>query len=327
MRIRWRGLELPSIVRPEKETLTPTYGKFVAEPFERGFGTTIGNSLRRILLSSLEGSAITQLKIQRVQHEFTTIPGVVEDVTDIVLNVKSLVVKNHTDQTKVLRINRRNRGVVTGADIIADHTVEVINKDHIIATLTDDVPFEVEMVVANGRGYVPASEHTPSPEIGIIPIDAIFSPITRVRCEIEETRVGQKTNYDRLTMEIWTNGSVHPEMALVEAAKILRKHLNPFIQYAELGQQIRAEVQRSLPPTAPAEFNLDKSLTSAGFSGRARNCLEENGIRTLRDLVAKSQNELLQLPNLGKETLSEIEARLKELGLRLGMSLPQTEHV
>jgi len=325
MRIRWRGLELPSIVRPEKETLTPTYGKFVAEPFERGFGTTIGNSLRRILLSSLEGSAITQLKIQRVQHEFTTIPGVVEDVTDIVLNVKSLVVKNHTDQTKVLRINRRNRGVVTGADIITDHTVEVINKDHIIATLTDDVPFEVEMVVANGRGYVPASEHTPSPEIGIIPIDAIFSPITRVRCEIEETRVGQKTNYDRLTMEIWTNGSVHPEMALVEAAKILRKHLNPFIQYAELGQQVRAEVQRSLPPTAPAKFNLD--LASAGFSGRALNCLEENGIRTLRDLVAKTRNELLQLPNLGKEALSEIEARLEKLDLRLGMSLPQTEHV
>ncbi|MCL6501732.1 MAG: DNA-directed RNA polymerase subunit alpha [Pirellulales bacterium] len=327
MRIRWRGLELPSIVRPEKETLTPTYGKFVAEPFERGFGTTIGNSLRRILLSSLEGSAVTQLKIQRVQHEFTTIPGVVEDVTDIVLNVKSLVVKNHTDQTKVLRINRRNRGVVTGADIITDHTVEVINKDHIIATLTDDVPFEVEMVVANGRGYVPASEHTPSPEIGIIPIDAIFSPITRVRCEIEETRVGQKTNYDRLTMEIWTNGSVHPEMALVEAAKILRKHLNPFIQYAELGQQVRAEVHRSLPPTAPTEVNLEMPLAKAGFSDRARNCLEENGIRTLRDLVAKSQNELLQLPNLGKETLSGIEARLKELGLRLGMSLPQTEHV
>jgi len=212
-----------------------------------------------------------------------------------------------------------------GADIITDHTVEVINKDHIIATLTDDVPFEVEMVVANGRGYVPASEHTPSPEIGIIPIDAIFSPITRVRCEIEETRVGQKTNYDRLTMEIWTNGSVHPEMALVEAAKILRKHLNPFIQYAELGQQVRAEVQRSLPPTAPAKFNLD--LASAGFSGRALNCLEENGIRTLRDLVAKTRNELLQLPNLGKEALSEIEARLEKLDLRLGMSLPQTEHV
>ena len=322
MRITWRGLELPSVVRAEKETLTPTYGKFVAEPFERGFGTTVGNSLRRILLSSLEGSAVTQLKIQRVQHEFTTIPGVVEDVTDIVLNVKSLVVKNHTDQTKVLRINRRTKGVVTGADVQTDHTVEVINKGHIIATLTDDVPFEVEMLVANGRGYVPASEHTPSPEIGIIPIDAIYSPVTRVRCEIEETRVGQKTNYDRLTMEIWTNGSVHPEMALVEAAKILRKHLNPFVQYAELGQQARGEAQRPASPDPVLESKLNKTLADAGFSGRARNCLEQADIHTLRDLVAKTEEQLLQLRNFGEATLQEVQELLKKEGLRLGMRSP-----
>lgn len=322
MRIRWRGLELPNIVRPEKETLTSTYGKFVVEPFERGFGTTIGNSLRRILLSSLEGSAVTQLKIQRVQHEFTTIPGVVEDVTDIVLNVKSLVVKNHTEQTKVLRINRHTKGVVTGADVQTDHTVEVINKEHIIATLTDDVPFEVEMVVSNGRGYVPASEHTPSPEIGIIPIDAIFSPVTRVRCEIEETRVGQKTNYDRLTMEIWTNGAVHPEMALVEAAKILRKHLNPFIQYAELGQQV---AQRGVGGDPVLEAKLNQTLAEAGFSGRARNCLEEEGIRIVRDLVGKTADELKQIRNFGEATLQEVEKRLNELGLRLGMRLPVAE--
>ncbi len=327
MRIRWRGLELPSIVRPDKETLTSTYGKFVAEPFERGFGTTIGNSLRRILLSSLEGSAVTQLKIQHVQHEFTTIPGVVEDVTDIVLNVKSLVVKNHTDQAKVLRISRRTKGVVTGADIQADHTVEVINKDHIIATLTDDIPFEVEMVVANGRGYVPASEHTPNPEIGIIPIDAIYSPVTRVRCDVEETRVGQKTNYDRLTLEIWTNGSVHPEMALVEAAKILRKHLNPFVQYAELGQQARGEAPRGGSVDSVTEAKLKQTLADANFPNRARNCLEQEGILTLRDLVVKTPEQLLQIRNFGESTLQEVQERLAELGLRLNMRLPVADHV
>ncbi len=236
MHIRWRGLELPSQVVCDLKTLSNTYGKFVAEPFERGFGVTIGNSLRRILLSSLEGSAVTQIKIHGAQHEFTTLPGVVEDMTDVVLNVKSLVVKNHTDQTKVLRIEKNTRGVITGADVQTDDTIEIINRNHVLATLTEDVPFVVEMVVENGRGYIPASEHSPNvQEIGIIPVDAVYSPVVRVRYEIEETRVGQKTNYDKLTMEIWTNGSIGPEMALVESAKVLRKHLNPFVQYTELG--------------------------------------------------------------------------------------------
>src|SRR3972149_3696245 len=231
MHIRWRGLELPGAVVCDTKTLSSTYGKFVVEPFERGLGVTVGNALRRILLSSLEGSAITQIKIHGAQHEFTTLPGVVEDMTDVVLNVKSLVVKNHTDSTKVVRIEKHSRGVVTGADVQTDDSVEVINRNHIVATLTDDVPFTMEMVVENGRGYVPATEHSPNvQEIGIIPIDAVYSPVVRVRYEIEETRVGQKTNYDKLTIEIWTNGSIHPEMALVESAKILRKHLNPFVQ-------------------------------------------------------------------------------------------------
>ena len=216
-----------------------TYGKFVVEPFERGFGVTIGNSLRRILLSSLEGSAVTQINIHNVKHEFTTLPGVVEDMTDVVLNVKALVVKNYSESTKVIRLEKNKRGVITGADIQTDDSVEVINKHHIIATLTDDVPFVMEMVVENGRGYVAATEHSPNvQEIGIIPIDAAFSPVVRVRYEIEETRVGQKTNYDKLTLEIWTNGSLGPEMALVESAKILRKHLNPFVQYNELGSRV-----------------------------------------------------------------------------------------
>ena len=241
MHIRWRGFELPSIVNVDAASLTSTYGKFTAEPFERGFGTTIGNSLRRVLLSSLEGSAVTQIKIRGAQHEFTTITGVLEDVTDIVLNVKSLVVKNHSDSTRVITVEKNTTGVVTGADVQVDSDVEIINKNHVIATLTDNVPFMMEMVVENGRGYVPSTEHsTGDHEIGIIPIDAVYSPVIRVRYEVEETRVGQKTNYDKLTLEIWTNGSVHPEMALVEAAKILRKHLNPFVQYAELGPKVHS---------------------------------------------------------------------------------------
>ena len=244
MRIRWRGLELPSLIAAERPTLSATYGKFVAEPFERGFGVTVGNSLRRILLSSLEGSAVTQIKLHGVQHEFSTLPGVVEDVTDIVLNVKSLVVKNHSEQTRVVRIEKNQKGPVTGADVRTDEQVEVINKDHLVATITEDVPFLLEMVVENGRGYVPATEHTPqAQEIGIIPVDAAFSPVIRVRYEVEDTRVGQKTNYDKLTMEIWTNGSVTPEMALVESAKILRKHLNPFVQYSELGLMVHSEAR------------------------------------------------------------------------------------
>ena len=201
MHIRWRGLELPSSVVSDSKTLSGTYGKFVAEPFERGFGTTVGNSLRRVLLSSLEGSAVTQIKVGSALHEFTTIKGVQEDVTDIVLAVKSLVVKNHSDSTRVIRVEKSSKGPVTGADIQTDDAVEVINKDLVLATLTDDVPFELEMVVENGRGYVPSSEQSQvSQEIGIIPVDAVFSPVTRVKYDVEETRVGQKTNYDRLTL-------------------------------------------------------------------------------------------------------------------------------
>src|SRR3954452_14947843 len=239
MRIRWRGLELPNRVVSDRNTLTDTYGRFGAEPFERGFGTTVGNSLRRLLLSSLEGSAVARVKIQGVQHEITTIPGVVEDVTDIILNVKSLVVKNTSDQTKTIRIDRHERGVVTAGMILADDAVQIINPEPVLATLTDDVPFVVEMTVENGRGYRTAEENVGKErEISVIPVDSSFTPVVRVKYEIEETRVGQRTNYDRLVMEIWTNGTVRPQMALVEGAKILRKHLNPFVQFAEPGPEL-----------------------------------------------------------------------------------------
>ena len=322
MHIRWRGLELPSMVTCEQETLSATYGKFVAEPFHRGFGTTVGNGLRRILLSSLEGSAVTQIKIHNAQHEFTTIPGVLQDVTDIVLNVKSLVVKNHLDSTKVLRVERNTAGDVLAGDIETDESVEVINKDHVIATLTDDVPFVMEMVVENGRGYVPSSEHSASTqEIGIIPVDAIYSPVTRVRYAVDETRVGQKTNYDKLSLEIWTDGSIGPEMAMVESAKILRKHLNPFVQYSELGPQVRSPARATsnsgLDPAVEAKLNM--AIAELNLSVRASNCLESENILTVRELVSRTEDHLLEVRNFGETTLTEVQEKLQGLGLHLGM--------
>lgn len=331
MRIRWRGLELPSRVVPDTDVSTATYGKFTAEPFERGFGVTIGNSLRRILLSTLEGSAVTRVKLQGVQHEFSTIPGVVEDVTDIVLNLKSLVIKNHSTEAKTLRIDRRTKGVVTAADIQCDDAVEIINKDLVIATMTDDVPLVMELSVNNGRGYIPATEQGEKEvEVGTIPLDSIYSPVVRVRYKIEETRVGQRTNYDKLVLEIWTNGTISPEMALVEAAKILRKHLNPFISYREPGPELSpegglrgmAEATGYSPIDLELEEKLGRSLAELNLSVRATNCLESEGINSVRDLVSRSDDQLLQVRNFGETTLQEVKERLGQIGLRLGMRVP-----
>jgi DNA-directed RNA polymerase subunit alpha len=283
--------------------------------------------MRRILLSSLEGSAITQIKVRGAQHEFTTIPGVLEDVTEVVLNVKSLVVKNHSDSTRVITVERNKAGVITGEDIETDGDVEVINKHHVLATLTDDVPFVMEMVVENGRGYVSASEHSSRDhEIGIIPVDAVFSPVVRVRYEVEETRVGQKTNYDRLTLEIWTDGSIDPEMAMTESAKILRKHLNPFVQYIELGKQVHATA-RGGPGSAEAqlESKLNMLVSDLRLSVRAGNCLESEGIRTIRELVQRTEDQLLEIRNFGDTTLNEVRDKLSMLGLHLGMRLPSSQ--
>src|SRR6516165_9330798 len=328
MRIRWRGLELPNRVVSDRGTLTDTYGKFSVEPFERGFGITIGNSLRRVLLSSLEGSAVTRVKIQGVQHEVSTIPGVVEDVTDIILNIKSLVVRNTSEQARAIRIERHERGVVKAADIITEQGIEIINPDHVIATLTDDVPFVVEMRVENGRGYRMADENVDGErEIGVIPVDSSFSPVVRVKYEIEDTRVGQKTNYDKLVMDIWTNGTVTPLMALVEGAKILRKHLNPFIQYAEPGPEMALEDRGELVGAGETvdhdlERKLNMSLAELEFSVRATNCLESEGITSVRDLVIRNDEELLEVRNFGETTLKEVKIKLEERGLHLGMKLP-----
>ena len=332
MRIRWRGLELPSRVVPVREKLTDTYGEFHVEPFERGFGHTVGNSLRRILLSSLEGSAVTRIKIRGVDHEFSSIPGMVEDITDLVLNIKGLVVKNHSEQSRTIRIERDRRGVITAADILHDESIEIINPDHILCTLTDDVPFALEMVVENGRGYRPAAEgHTEDVEVGTIPIDAIYSPVIRVEYSVVNTRVGQRTNYDKLLLKIWTTGTLGPEMALVEAAKILRKHLNPFVQYYEPGPGLPTDAAqdtyRETPLDAELERKLGMSLAELELSVRATNCLESEGITSVRDLVSRSEEQLLTVRNFGETTLKEVKAKLHEIGLDLGLNLPVRQGV
>lgn len=329
MRIRWRGLELPTKVLSDRDTLTESYGRFTVEPFERGFGTTVGNSLRRVLLSSLEGSAVTRIKIAGVQHEFSTIPGIVEDITEIVLNIKSLVVKNYSNEPKTIRIDKDEAGSVTASDILHDESVEIINPNHLIATMTDDVHFAVEMTVENGRGYRIA-EIDQEQEIGVIPVDALFSPVLRVNYRIEEARIGQRTNYDRLALEIWTNGTISPEMALVEAAKILRKHLNPFVQYSSPGPEvpvdsISAELVGSRDSVDPElDSKLAMSLAELELSVRATNCLESEGITTVRELVQRDDDRLLQVRNFGETTLREVKEKLKRHGLTLGMKLPES---
>lgn len=329
MRSRWRDFELPTRAIVDKETLTDTYGRFIIEPFERGFGITIGNSLRRILLSSIEGSAVVTVKIDGVSHEFSVIPGIVEDVTDIILNIKSLIVKLYTEQPKKILIDVKKSGEVKGHDIITDGSVDIINKDIHIATLSKDIRFRVEMDVRRGRGYVPAEEYeVEENEIGVIPIDAIFSPIRNIVCKVEDTRVGHKTNYDRLIFEIWTNSVVSPEMALTEAAKILRKHLNPFVQYFELGKELKHIDTKSIQKINEQQFGetseelekkLNMSISEFDLSMRASNCLDIANIKTVRDLVSMTESQVLEIRNFGKTSLQEVKKILSQMGLSFGM--------
>jgi DNA-directed RNA polymerase subunit alpha len=329
MRITWRGLELPTRVQKDTEVSTDRYGRFFIEPFERGFGTTIGNSLRRILLSSLEGSAVESIKIQNVSHEFTSIPGVMEDVTDIILNVKRLVVRMQGDQKRTMKLSASKAGPVTAAMIVCDPFIEIINKDLVLATLTEDAPFEMELTVGNGRGYSPAAERIAQAdrseqEIGRIEVDAIYSPVLRVRYKTEDTRVGQRTNYDKLVMEIWTNGTVTPEMALVEAGKILRKYINPIVQYEQLGKEtVEEPVQAESQPTKVVSEELAAKLAmpieQLELTVRSSNCLESNNIRTIGQLVKMTEADLLKIRSFGKTSLREVQRKLDDLGLSLGM--------
>jgi DNA-directed RNA polymerase subunit alpha len=324
MRIRWREFELPNRVSMEKETHTDFYGKFIAEPFERGFGITVGNGLRRILLSSIEGSAVTSAKIEGVEHEFSTIPNVVEDTIDIILNIKDLVVQLHTDNPRKIRIETKKKGAVTAADIITDDGVEVINKDLHIATISENIDFKVEMEVKKGRGYKTAEENgAGGGEVGVIPIDAIFSPVRKTKIRVEETRVGRRTNYDKLIIEIWTNGIISPEMALTEASKVFRKHLNPFVHYFELGRELpdagEKQIEQVDEKVEDSEDEVKKkavvSVAELDLSVRASNCLEYASIKTVNELITREEDELLELKNFGKTTLVEIKKKLNQLGL------------
>ena len=326
MHVRWRGLELPASVILEENSATDTFGRFIVEPFERGFGTTIGNSLRRILLSTIEGSAITSIRVKGAEHEFCTIEGVKQDMVDIVLNVKGLIIDTDSDEPKVLRLSASGPGEVTADLIEADASVTVYNPDHVIATLTDTIDFEMELTIERGRGYVPAAEQYATKDdqvIGELPVDAVYSPVQRVRYRVENTRVGQQTNFDRLILDIWTDGTVSPEMCLVESAKILRKHLNAFVQFDSIGKAVvSAEAAAAAAVDEELIRKLEMSTADLDLTVRSSNCLELANIISVAQLVSLNDRELLGLRSFGRTSLREIKRKLEDLNLSLGMHLP-----
>ena len=326
MHVRWRGLELPASVILDENSATETFGRFTVEPFERGFGTTIGNSLRRILLSTIEGSAITSIRVKGANHEFCTIEGVSQDMVDIVLNVKGLIVNVDSDEPKILRLSASGPGEVTADLIEADTSVTVFNPDHVIVTLTENIDFEMELTIERGRGYVPAAEQYATKDeqiIGELPIDAVFSPVQRVRYRVENTRVGQQTNFDRLILDIWTDGTISPEMCLVESAKILRKHLNAFVQFDSLGKSVVSpEAAAAAAVDEELIRKLEMSTADLDLTVRSSNCLELANIVTVAQLVSLNDRELLGLRSFGRTSLREIKRKLEDLGLTLGMQMP-----
>jgi DNA-directed RNA polymerase subunit alpha len=317
-----KDFQIPMRVEPEKDTLTPLYGKFTAEAFERGFGTTIGNSLRRVLLSSLTGAGVTTVRIEGVLHEFSTIPGVTEDVTGIILNVKSLRFKLHTDKAKTIRLRKKGPGEAKASDIIHDADISILNPDLHVATLDKEATLDMEMVVKPGRGYVPAERNKEEGlPIGVLAVDSIYSPVKRVNFHVENARVGRITDYDKLTLEIWTDGSLSPRDALSEAASIFREHLDIFIQ-AENTSEAKLD-QRKDDEQSAMNKNLFRSVNELELSVRAANCLKNANIKTIADLVQKSEMEMLKTKNFGKKSLNEIKEILTEMGLGLGMKLDQ----
>lgn len=316
-----RDLIRPKRLEVEKQTLTPFYGKFIAEPLERGFGITIGNSLRRILLSSIQGAAITSVKIDGVLHEFSTIPGVKEDVTDIILNLKEVRLKLHTEGPKTIRVKAEGPMVLRAGDIITGDAVEILNPDHYIATLSKDAKLSMEMMVKMGRGYVPAERNKDENQpIGTIPIDSIFSPIRKVNYTVTNARVGQRTDYERLTLEVWTDGSLTPEEAITHAAKILKDQLSIFmtVEEEEVEEQ---ETSGDDKKTESLNENLFKSVDELELSVRSANCLKHANIRLIGDLVQKTEAEILATKNFGKKSLNEIKEILASMGLSLGMKI------
>jgi DNA-directed RNA polymerase subunit alpha len=318
----WKGFQRPKRLEFERETLTDRFGRFYAQPFERGFGTTIGNALRRVLLSSIDGAAVTAVKIDGVLHEFSPIPGVVEDATDIILNLKQIPLKMHVDATKTLYLRVDKAGEVKARDIETDADVEILEPDAHIATVAEHGKLHMEMRVKRGRGYVAADKNFDEDlGIGWIPIDSVHSPIKKVNYLVEAARIGQATDYDKLTVDVWTNGSVTPRDAVSLSAKLIRDHLNIFINLEDAGdlqQDAGSDQQR-----APLNENLDKSVEELELSVRSYNCLKNANIRTIRELVQKSEGEMLKTKNFGRKSLNEIKEILAGMGLSLGMRLDQ----
>jgi DNA-directed RNA polymerase subunit alpha len=320
MQKSWKDLIRPKRLEVEKETLTPFYGKFSAEPFERGFGITIGNSLRRILLSSLQGGAITSLKIDGVLHEFSTIPGTKEDITEIILNLKEVRLKLHTEGPKTIRIKAEGPRVLKAGDILTGDAVEILNPDHYIATLSRDGKLSMEMVVKMGRGYVSAERNKEEGQpIGTIPMDAIFSPIKKVNYTVTNARVGQITDYDKLILEVWTDGSLNPEEAVAHAAKILKDQLSIFITFEEEEEEVSYPEDEE--EKEAFNENLLRSVDELELSVRSANCLKHANIKLIGDLVQRTEAEILATKNFGRKSLNEIKEILTEMGLSLGMKL------
>jgi DNA-directed RNA polymerase subunit alpha len=315
----WRDLIKPRGLTVDQETLSNTYGKFVAEPLERGFGITLGNSLRRVLLSSLQGAAITSVKIEGVEHEFMTIPEVTEDVTDVILNLKEVLLQIHTNEVKTLRIEADGPREIKAGDIIADPQVEILNPGHHVLTVSEGGRVRMEMAARRGRGYVPADRNKiPGAPIGTIPVDALFSPIRKVNYQVTNARVGQQTDYDKLTLEVWTDGSVPPADAVAFAAKIVKEQLSIFINFDETEEP--AEEVKPIEEQKLNE-NLFRSVDELELSVRSANCLQNANIKSIGDLVQKTEAEMLKTKNFGRKSLKEIKEILAEMGLSLGMKL------
>ncbi len=313
---------MPKRLTKDESVSTDTYGKFVAEPFETGYGHTIGNSLRRVLLSSLEGASITSVKIDGAMHEFATIDGVVEDATDIVLNLKKVIFKCETHEPQQLVLNVNKEGAVTAADIELNQNVELVNPDQLICTLDKKKKFSMEMEVKIGRGFCPGDQNKKEDQpIGVIPIDSIFSPVKRVRYAVEDARVGQRTDYDRLIIELWTDGRLSPDDALTQASAVLRHHLDVFVNYDENAIQFEEVVDKHDEEKLQMKKLLNMSVNEIELSVRAANCLNNANITTVGQLAMKSEGDMLKYRNFGKKSLNEIKDKLTQLGLGLGMSI------
>ena len=319
----WKGFQRPKRLEFERETLTDRFGRFYAQPFERGFGTTVGNAMRRVLLSSIDGAAVTAVKIDGVLHEFSPIPGVVEDATDIILNLKQIPLKMHVDTTKTLYLRVDKAGEVKARDIQTDADVEILEPDARIATVSEGGKLHMEMRVKRGRGYISADKNFDEDlGIGWIPIDSVHSPIKKVNYLVEAARLGQTTDYDKLTVDIWTNGSVTPRDAISLSAKLVRDHLNIFINLDESSDE-QADAQVEQQQTGSLNENLDKSVEELELSVRSYNCLKNANIRTIRELVQKTEGEMLKTKNFGRKSLNEIKEILHSMGLSLGMRIDQ----